>query len=186
MVNAKINTQKMCASALLIAASILLPQIFHIFGGTTAGGVFLPMHIPVFTSGLLLGPYYGIIVGVLSPIISFFLTGMPPAAKLPFMLIELASYGFLSGIFYTKKINLYLSLILSQIGGRVIYGFSLLIATYLLHLKVPAIITVGTAVLTGIPGIILQIVFVPSAILLLKRVIHFDRIHVESKKFTRK
>lgn len=49
------KTLKLCTGALLLAAGILLPQVFHMIGGQAMGGMFLPMHLPVFVAGLLLG-----------------------------------------------------------------------------------------------------------------------------------
>lgn len=170
-----VDVQKLCVGALLIAVGVLLPQIFHLIGGPAAGGLFLPMHIPVLLAGLLLGPYFGAVVGVLSPVISFLTMGMPPAARLPFMLLELCAYGLLSGLFYKKRVPLYLSLILAQIGGRAVYALSLLAASSLLELNAPPVLTAWTAVVTGIPGIAVQLIFIPPIVVLLKKVIHFDR-----------
>lgn len=166
------QTLKLCTGALLLAAGILLPQVFHMIGGQAMGGILLPMHLPVFIAGLLLGPFYGCAIGIITPLISFFVTGMPPAGKLPFMLIELLTYGLVSGLLRSRKINLYVSLILAQIAGRIANALALVFATYVLQLNVPAVITVGTAVVTGIPGLILQLVLVPAVVILIERVLH--------------
>ncbi|HIV02346.1 MAG TPA: ECF transporter S component [Candidatus Aphodoplasma excrementigallinarum] len=166
------QTLKLCTGALLLAAGILLPQVFHMIGGQAMGGILLPMHLPVFIAGLLLGPFYGCAIGIITPLISFFVTGMPPAGKLPFMLIELLTYGLAAGLLRKRNINIYVSLILSQIAGRVANALALVFATYVLQLNVPAVITVGTAVVTGIPGLILQLVLVPAVVILIERVLH--------------
>ncbi len=166
------QTLKLCTGALLLAAGILLPQVFHMIGGQAMGGILLPMHLPVFIAGLLLGPFYGCAIGIITPIISFFVTGMPPAGKLPFMLIELLTYGLAAGLLRKKNVNIYVSLILAQIAGRVANALALVFATYVLQLNVPAVITVGTAVVTGIPGLILQLVLVPAVVILIERVLH--------------
>ena len=44
----------------------LLPEVFHMIGGQAMGGMFLPMHLPVFVAGLLLGPFYGCAIGVIT------------------------------------------------------------------------------------------------------------------------
>lgn len=166
------QTLKLCTGALLLAAGILLPQVFHMIGGQAMGGILLPMHLPVFIAGLLLGPFYGCAIGIITPIISFFVTGMPPAGKLPFMLIELLTYGLAAGLLRKKNVNIYVSLILAQIVGRVANALALVFATYVLQLNVPAVITVGTAIVTGIPGLILQLVLVPAVVILIERVLH--------------
>ena len=53
------NIKKLVYTGLLVAVGVLLPQVFHIFGSSAAGMVFLPMHIPVLRGGLLLGPMSG-------------------------------------------------------------------------------------------------------------------------------
>lgn len=88
------------------------------------------------------------------------------------MLIELLTYGLVSGLLRSRKINLYVSLILAQIAGRIANALALVFATYVLQLNVPAVITVGTAVVTGIPGLILQLVLVPAVVILIERVLH--------------
>ena len=100
------RTRDLTYAALLIALGLLMPQVFHMIGGQQAGGMFLPMHIPVLMAGLLLGPAYGTAVGVVTPLLSFLISGMPPLAKLPFMVIELAAYGFASGLSCCRRRHL--------------------------------------------------------------------------------
>ena len=138
------------------------------------------MHLSVYIGGMLLGPIYGMCVGVITPIISFFFTGMPPIAKLPFMIIELLSYGLLAGFLNYKRVNIYINLIAAQLGGRLIYGLTLFVGGRLLHLNVPAVATIGTAFITGIPGIIMQIVLVPVIVIALRKVVHFEREYAAS------
>jgi niacin transporter len=168
-----ISIKKLCTGALLLALGILLPQVFHMLGGQALGGFLLPMHISVFLAGFLIGPYLGLIVGLITPIISFFLTGMPPTARLPFMIIELMAYGLFSGLFYQHKWNIYLSLIAAQVCGRVFYALSLLIAAHLFHLNALPVIAVWTAVTTGLPGIVIQILLIPPLVAFLKKVASF-------------
>lgn len=52
---------------MILAAGVLLPQVFHLLGGAQAGGMFLPMHFPVIIGGFFLGPVYGLLLGVLTP-----------------------------------------------------------------------------------------------------------------------
>ena len=58
--------KKLVYGGVLIALGVLIPQAFHGFG-ENAGNDFLPMHIPVFIAGLLLGPVYGGTIGALVP-----------------------------------------------------------------------------------------------------------------------
>ena len=133
----------------------------------------MPMHIPVLICGLACGWQYGLLCGVLTPLLSSLLTGMPPAAILPAMLCELAVYGLLTGIcmhfIHTGKqiTNIYLSLLLAMLGGRVISGilkaFIFNVGQYSLE------IFMTSSFLTCIPGIVIQIVFVPVVVLALQK-----------------
>ena len=69
------------------------------------GRMLLPMHIPVLLSGFVLAPFsaYG---GSDFPILSCLLTNMPPVSRLAFMVIELAGYGFMSGLLF-RTLKLY-------------------------------------------------------------------------------
>ena len=166
------NIRKLTYTELMIAVGILLPQIFHMLGGTAAGGTFLPMHIPVLLAGLLLGPVSGAAAGVLCPVLSCFLTGMPPLAMLPFMLLELAGYGAVSGLAAKNwKLNSYVSLLLAMAAGRLVNALALVTAAFLFHLQAPPVVSVWTAVLTGIPGILIQLVFIPAVVAACRKVV---------------
>ena len=96
------NLRNLVLSAMFIALGVALPQAFHAV--PNAGSVFLPMHIPVLIAGYVVGPIFGLAVGVLTPLLSHLMFGMPPAPVLPGMLCELAMYGLASGLF-TKLIK---------------------------------------------------------------------------------
>ena len=95
------RTKKMIYGGLLTAVGLVLPQAFHVFG-QGVGMAFLPMHLPVMIAGILLGPCYGGLIGLIVPLVSSMLTGMPPVPKLYFMLVELVAYGIFTGIFIRK------------------------------------------------------------------------------------
>lgn len=151
--------------ALFSAFGVLLPQIFHLFGAP-AGTVFLPMHIPVLISGFIVGPLGGLVVGLISPLLSSFITGMPPMTRLPFMVFELMAYGFFSGLIYKylprkKWFSLYLSLIGAQLAGRLVNVLCAVIAVYLLGIKTMTPGAVWLALTTGLPGIFIQLISIP-------------------------
>lgn len=162
------NIRKITTGGLLVAVGILLPQVFHISGIPQSGNVFLPMHIPVLLSGFLIGPLWGLFIGIITPIISSLLTGMPPVPRLYFMILELSAYGCIAGVL-SKRFHVYISLIFSMIGGRIVYGLSLLIAGSLLGIHVGKPVAALTATITGIPGIIIQLIFIPAILFALKK-----------------
>jgi riboflavin transporter FmnP len=165
----KIN--KLVYAAVFVAAGVLLPQIFHVFGGTQAGMLFLPMHIPVFICGIFLGSFYGSAAGLLIPVLSFLITGgtMPPAERLPFFITELVLYGIASGIFASVFKSIYLSLISSMIVGRLAYAGLLCIAFYAFDMKSAAPISVWSSLIKGIFGVIIQLAVIPPVVYALRR-----------------
>jgi niacin transporter len=83
-------------TALLLALGVLLPFVFHAF--PLGGRIFLPMHIPTFIAGLVLGPVSGLIVGAGSPVLSALITGRPTVPYMIPMLFELGTYGVVAGL----------------------------------------------------------------------------------------
>lgn len=157
---------------LLSGLGITLPRIFHMLAGSTAGATFLPMHIAVLMAALIFGITSSSIVAGSSIIFSYLLTGMPSLARLPYMLIELLIYAILLGVF-NKKMNSYVSLILTIILGRVLYASILAIAINGLGLPTYGI-SVIESIKIGLPGIIIQIMFVPMIAKVIKKGIHLN------------
>ena len=172
----KISTKKIVLGGLFLALSLILPQVFHIFGGPAAGKTFLPMHIPVLLAGFFAGPLIGALTGLLAPLLSSFVTGMPMPPILYFMILELGTYGLVAGYLFRKfKWNIYLSLILSMLSGRAINSLALLAAAGLMKLNVPPVMSVLTGIITGIPGLIIQVVLIPAVVYLVERRMKLDK-----------
>ena len=146
-------------TSLLSVIGIALPRIFHILVGSTAGATFLPMHIAVLIAALAFGTISASIVAGNSIIFSYILTGMPSIERLPYMLIELAIYAILLS-FFNKKINSYISLILTIILGRVLYAGILFTAINVIGLPTYGI-SVIESIKIGLPGIAIQLICVP-------------------------
>lgn len=144
---------------LLSGIGVALPRIFHVLAGTSAGATFLPMHIAVLIAALTFGITSSTIVAGSSIVCSYLLTGMPSLARLPYMLIELVIYAILLSV-CNKKFNSYISLIATIILGRVLYAGVLAVAINVLGLPTYGI-SVIESIKVGLPGIILQLAFVP-------------------------
>jgi len=156
-----INVKKLLYAGALIALGILLPQAFHMFG-QGAGMTLLPIHIPVLLAGAILGGVYGGAVGAIVPMLSFFITGMPPMPLLWFMMFELIGYGVAMGVL-TKKCNVYVALLLSMVAGRIVYAIAIgagsmlfgMDAAFMTHTAFMA------SIVRGMPGMIVQIAIIP-------------------------
>lgn len=103
-------------SAVFTGLAVITPTIFHQFN--LAGPKFLPMHLFVLIAGLLFGWRTGLLVGVLSPLMSFSLTHLPPMAILPQTVVELGVYGMSIGLLREKGLNIWLSLFGAMVLGR--------------------------------------------------------------------
>lgn len=103
--------------------------------------------------------------GIAGALLSSVLTGMPPAATLPSMLVELTCYALISSLLmkfiHTKKsvADLYISLIGALLIGRVIAG----VVKALIFARGEITITAWATsyFVTCLPGIIMQIILVP-------------------------
>jgi len=146
-----------------LALGVLFPIIFHQFG--MAGRIFLPMHIPVLLAGCICGPLSGLIIGLLAPALSFALTAMPPSYAVPLMTIELSLYGLAAGLFYYRlRLNVYIALVVSLILGRIGFAIGLLILGLFIELPYGVKTYFSISVVTGLPGIIIQLVIIPPIV----------------------
>lgn len=157
--------KRMTLSAVCIALCVVLPIAFHSI--PDAGSVFLPMHIPVLICGMLCGWPFGFLTGLMGPLLSSILTGMPPAAYLPAMMVECATYGLVSGLMlkfvHTGKTypDLYIALVTAMLAGRVVSG----IAKALIFSPGMAMSAwVAGSFVTALPGIVIQLVLLPSVV----------------------
>lgn len=158
--------KKSIITAVCIALCVVLPQAFHAI--PNAGSIYCPMHIPVLLCGLICGWQYGLLCGIAGPLVSALITGMPPAAVLPGMLVECAAYGALTGLMmqlvHTKKVypDLYISLLVAMLGGRIVSGIAKALIFSAGSYSMTAWVT-GSFV-TSLPGIIVHLVLIPSIV----------------------
>jgi len=167
------NILKITFSAMFIAIGIVLP--FFTGQIPQIGSMLLPMHLPVFLCGLICGWQYGGLVGSVLPLLRSVIFGMPPFFPTAVaMAFELATYGTIAGFLYNRSrwqcvLSLYKALFVSMVGGRVVWGIVMS-----LLMGVSGSVFTWRLFLTGIflnaiPGIILQLVFIPSIMLALDR-----------------
>lgn len=160
---------RLAAVALSVTASVIFVQLFHYAGmisglDAAVGAALLPMHIPVLISGFLCGPAVGFAVGSLSPVISFLISGMPTSTLLPFMVIELAVYGLVSGTLSKTKLPLFASVLTAQTAGRIARAMAVVFAIYIIGNESLTLASIKTFILSGIFGIVIQWVAVPFAV----------------------
>ncbi|MGB7062586.1 MAG: ECF transporter S component [Candidatus Zixiibacteriota bacterium] len=155
----KLTNKEITLTALFITLGITLPIVFHQVA--LAGRIFSPMHIPVFLAGIFVGPVSGLIVGLVCPLLSFLLTGMPPPYAVPLMSLELPVYGVSIGLLIRIIKLPILSLLLAMILGRLAFALGLFIFGLFLSLPYGPEAFIKVSVITGLPGIALQLILIP-------------------------
>lgn len=165
----RISTQKLVVAAMFFAIGLVLPFVTGQM--PQIGKMLLPMHLPVFLCSLIVGWPYGLAIGFLLPLVRCPLFGMPaffPTAVE--MAFELAAYGFFAGFIYkklldakvNKTVSLFAALISSMVLGRIVF---LVVRIVIFKLSGSAFdfnVFLADAVLNAIPGIIMQIVLIPT------------------------
>ena len=162
-------------TSIFVLLSVLVPWAFHQFH--LAGATFLPMHIFVLVAGLLFGWRAGLIVGLLTPLASNIISGMPVLQILPQIIVELSTYGLVAGLL-REKLNLRViwSLLGAMIAGRLaLFLFILIIYSILgesyspLGIETSPILSLWAVIRQGWLGITIQLVSIPIAIWLLAK-----------------
>ena len=176
-----IQLRRMIIAALLLAVALLLPfltgQIPEI------GKMLCPMHLPVLLCGFVCGPLWGGAVGLVSPLLRFLLFGMPQMPTALSMAFELAAYGALTGVFrrlFSLRVGfVYLSLLLSMLGGRLVLAVAQFAIAGFTDTTFSFALYFAGAVTQAIPGILLQLVLIPPIVLVLKRYHLIPALHKE-------
>lgn len=169
----KKTIQNLTAAAMFLALGLMLPfltgQIPQI------GRMMLPMHLPVLLCGFICGPQYGLIVGFVTPLLRGAMFGMPVLFPVGIaMAFELATYGAVSGFLYSRSKwqcvrALYRCLILAMLAGRTVWGITEVILLGMTGAKFTAQMFIAGALTNAIPGIIIQLVFIPAIMVALNK-----------------
>ncbi len=176
--NAKSSVQlrKFILSAFFMSIGLVLPFITGQI--PQIGKMLSPMHIPVFLCGFICGAPYGALVGLITPPLRAVLFGMPALFPQSVgMAFELCTYGLVSGLLYSlfKRLRkggivfIYVTLILSMICGRIVWG----IASFILYGITGAGFTfemfLAGALINAVPGIILHLIMIPAIVIALEK-----------------
>lgn len=173
-------TVKTLTSLGLIALAVILPQIVHLALGQPGGVQLLPMYLSVLIGGCLLGWRWAIVVGALSPVVSFAITSlfgeaMPALPRLPFMVAELAVFAVVSGLFskkiYENGLWAFPAVILAQLSGRAVFLGLVAIFQSVAPFTVEMI---WSQILTGWVGLAIQAVLVPLLIIGIRAILVKD------------
>ncbi|WP_352416120.1 ECF transporter S component [Oscillibacter ruminantium] len=181
----KKHIQRLVLAAMFLALGIVLPFLTGQI--PQVGSMLLPMHLPVLLCGLICGWQYGGAVGLVLPLLRYVMFGMPPIFPTGIaMTFELAAYGAIAGFLYNRSkwqcvFALYRSLLIAMAGGRIIWGVVRVLLTGVAGEAFTWQMFMAGAFLNAIPGIVLQLVFIPVLMVALDRtgMVRFSHSHTQ-------
>lgn len=169
----KKSIKNLTLSAVFMAIGIVLP--FFTGQIPAIGSMLLPMHIPVFLCGLICGWQYGAAVGFILPLFRSLLFLAPPMfPQACSMALELMTYGLIAGLLYNRSkwqciLSLYRSMLIAMLCGRAVWGAAQIVFLGLSGNTFTFQMFLAGAFLNAIPGIILQLIFVPAVMFALNK-----------------
>ncbi len=169
--NTKIR--RLIEASMCLAVGLVLP---FITGQIPAiAKVISPMHIPVLICGLAVGWPYGLVIGLVTPLLRSLLFGMP--ALFPnavSMAFELAAYGLVSGLvcaaFPEKDLkSVYISLVAAMLAGRVVMGLVNAVLYRFLGTPYGFREFFAAGFVNALPGIIIHLLLIPPIVLAIEK-----------------
>lgn len=167
----KHNLKTLVLAALFLSIGMVLP--FLTMQIKEIGDSLLPMHIPVMLCGILCGWQYGAAVGLMLPFLRSVCFGMPPLyPNAIWMAAELLTYGLVIGLMYKKLPKklpyLYISLISSQLLGRIVWAIAKTILMGVSGKAFTLAMFISGGFVDALPGIILQLLLIPTMLSIFK------------------
>jgi thiamine transporter ThiT len=166
------DIKKLILAALFLAMALVLPfltgQIPEI------GAMLCPMHIPALLCGFFCGWPWGLMVGIVAPVLRSVTFGMPPMFPVAIcMAFELATYGAVAGALYQKlpkkKGSIYVALLVAMVAGRLVWGAAQFVCLGLSGSSFGLSAFWAGAITSAIPGIIVQILLIPLLVMALEK-----------------
>jgi len=176
------RTTLVTGTALLLALGVALPVVFH--GFPLGGRIFLPMHLPAFIAGLVLGPLSGFVVGVASPVLSTLVTGRPPIFLMVPMVFEIGTYGLVAGLLRRRfggarpggarrwASSVYLPLVGAMIVGRAVWFAVVVWLAPVIGIQARSIALALGALGAGWIGMVIQLALIPPIVRAIERLRH--------------
>ena len=167
------RTRNLVFASVFLALAFTLPfltgQIKEI------GDSLLPMHLPVMLCGMICGPWYGLTVGISTPLLRGAFFGMPPIyPNAIWMCLELGTYGLVLGLLYNKlkrKTTPFVILytVCAMICGRIVWGIAKAVLMGLGNKTFTFYMFFVGGFADALPGIIIQLILIPVVINLWQR-----------------
>ena len=168
----KTDVKKLIMAALFLAMALVLPFLTGQI--PEVGSMLCPMHIPALLCGFFCGWPWGLMVGIVAPILRSITFGMPPMFPVAIcMAFELATYGAVSGALYQKlpkkKSSIYVALLVAMVAGRIVWGVARIVMFGFDFSKFGWAAFWSGAVVNAIPGIIVQIILIPLIVMAIEK-----------------
>ena len=167
----KYQVRRLVYGAVCLALALVLPFVAGQI--PTVGKMLCPMHLPVLLAGFIVGPWWGVAVGFIAPILRHLLFTMPPYPSFVAMAFELATYALTCGLLYRhtpkKRGSIYLALLVAMLLGRIVSGVAMAILMGLAGKAYGFAAFFAANFTNSIPGIILQIALLPPIVMALEK-----------------
>ena len=170
--------KKIVFCAMYIALGVAIANVLHWASGGI-GRVLSPMHFTVIICGMMLGWQYGLVCGILTPLISA-IFGMPPFFPTGVcMALECGTYGAIAGLL-TKYlhiikdeklnfVNVLIVLIIAMVVGRVVGGVFNAIYYGITADGYAFKAFLNSYIVVQLPSIVLQFILIPFIVTPLKK-----------------
>lgn len=159
--------KKLALFVVMFAVTLAIPT--YIPQHNVLGKILLPMHLTVLLSSYIVGGPLAMIIGAATPVMRHFILGFP-AWEVAFpMSFELAAYGLVAGVLYSRSNkrgkDIVKSLLLAMLAGRIVWVVANLAMGNNYTLAMIVADTIGNA----IPGIVLQLFVVSLVVYNMKK-----------------
>lgn len=152
---------------MFLSLALVFPILFHALG---LGGAFLPMFFPMIIAGFLVSFPVAVVVGFVSPLLSAFLTGMPPFFP-PIAFILMIEGVVLTGIpalLHQKYgLKVWPTLIITLMVDRLVLVIGVVLSA--LWLNIPKEVLGLAALINSLPGIVIIIIVIPPLVKVLQK-----------------
>lgn len=162
------EARDLALGGLLGALAFVLPIAFHALG-PGVGPIFLPMYYPILALGLLASWEVTLLVGIIVPILSSVLTGMPPPPTAVLMVCELVALGVVASLARGLRVGVWPAAISAIVLSRLVGALLLLTLLPLFGITRGITEYLIAAVTVSLPGTIIMLTIVPAAVYAIER-----------------
>ena len=159
----KTQVRKTAIAGVIVLSAIYIPSLFHFTG--FGGPQLLPLHLFALLAGVVLGVRLGPLVALLSPILSYIISGMPPQAILGQIIAETVLVSFLSAYFFYRRSENPAWIIPIILVGKIALFSYIFLSSFSFD---QAISTTLSSLSISKVGLLIQLVVIPLVVIMKK------------------